>query len=485
MDDYSNLYRNFISKRKSLLIAPAGYGKTYSISECLKHTNGLHLILTHTHAGVASLKEKIKNNGISSDKYRVETIDSYAQKYVNAFYAGTDVPEQDNKEYFPFIIRKATELISINPIKDIIKLTYTGLFVDEYQDCTKTQHGFIMRLAEILPTHIVGDPLQGIFDFKEEIVDFNNDLPGFEKYELDTPWRWKDTNPELGESLKKIRKKLENKENIDLTKTNNAIEIINTEKKDIFKKDSKYNAKIWDLIENNNDILIIYPDSTNKNLRLEIIKRFNNTLRLVEAIDDKEFYEFSKEFDKSTPDIIYKTIFDFICKVFNISEIKKWFNESGMLKKRDLQDRKKIEPIEKDLEDLQNPNNIISFIKVRNVLDKISILDKGIKCYRKQLFYDICGALVEAECNKTSVYESMTNIKNRKRRMGKEIKGKCIGTTLLVKGLQFETVAVLNAHEFTDPKNFYVALTRASKKLVIFTNKSTLSPYSKSGNSAR
>lgn len=483
MDDYSNLYRNFISKRKSLLIAPAGYGKTYSISECLKHTNGLHLILTHTHAGVASLKEKIKNNGISSDKYRVETIDSYAQKYVNAFYAGTDVPEQDNKEYFPFIIRKATELISINPIKDIIKLTYAGLFVDEYQDCTKTQHGFIMRLAEILPTHIVGDPLQGIFDFKEEIVDFNNDLPGFEKYELDTPWRWKDTNPELGESLKKIRKKLENKEDIDLTKISNAIEIITIVGDDIFKKGSEYNKKIWDLMDGN-DILVIHPDSTNKNSRLRIIKIFNNTLRLIEAIDDGDFYKFSRSFDGSTSANIYKTIFDFICKVFNTSEIRKWFNQNRIIEKGGLRDEEMIEPIKRDLEELKNTNRKISFVKVANVLNKILKLE-NIKCYRKELFYDICSALVEAECNKTSVYEAMTNIKNRKRRMGKELKGKYIGTTLLVKGLQFETVAVLDIHKFNDPKNFYVALTRASKKLVIFTNKLTLSPYSKSGNSAR
>ena len=60
MNDYINLCRDFISKRKSLLIAPAGCGKTYTIAECLKYTEGLHLILTHTHAGVASLKKKLK-----------------------------------------------------------------------------------------------------------------------------------------------------------------------------------------------------------------------------------------------------------------------------------------------------------------------------------------------------------------------------------------------------------------------------------------
>ena len=106
MNDYINLCRDFISKRKSLLIAPAGCGKTYTIAECLKYTEGLHLILTHTHAGVASLKEKIKEKGITTDKYRVETIDSYAQKYVNAFTVKTMFLNKIVKIIFLSLLKK-------------------------------------------------------------------------------------------------------------------------------------------------------------------------------------------------------------------------------------------------------------------------------------------------------------------------------------------------------------------------------------------
>ena len=54
-------YANFISKEKSLLIAPAGFGKTYSLANCLEQTpdDKRQLILTHTHAGIASIKEKV------------------------------------------------------------------------------------------------------------------------------------------------------------------------------------------------------------------------------------------------------------------------------------------------------------------------------------------------------------------------------------------------------------------------------------------
>ena len=54
-----------------------------------------------------------------------------------------------------------------------------------------------------------------------------------------------------------------------------------------------------------------------------------------------------------------------------------------------------------------------------------------------------------------------------------------MGTTLLTKGLEFDTVAVLDAHKFKNPENFYVAITRASKKLVIFKNNKILSAYEK------
>lgn len=89
-----------------MVVAPAGYGKTHAIADCLKYTEGKQLILTHTQAGVASLKEKIQGQGTAYNQYHVETIDSFTQKYVNAFYCGNDIPDQDDgKAYYPFIIK--------------------------------------------------------------------------------------------------------------------------------------------------------------------------------------------------------------------------------------------------------------------------------------------------------------------------------------------------------------------------------------------
>lgn len=468
-------YAEFVSKSKSMVVAPAGYGKTHAIADCLKYTEGKQLILTHTHAGVASLKEKIQGQGIGFNQYHVETIDSFAQKYVNAFYCGNDIPEQDDgKAYYPFIIKKAKDLFEITPIRDVIKVTYSGLFVDEYQDCTIAQHDLIKALGCILPTRILGDHLQGIFGFNGEVlVDFDKDLNDFEKFpDLSEPWRWKDKNHNLGKSLKGIRGQLERRINIDLNLWAAHIEIIQTEERDKHARGSDYNKRIWDLT-NEDDVLIIHPDSSNLNVRKDFTGRFNNAFVLIEAIDSKEFYGFSKKFDSASTNDIYQTVHKIIYSIFSKTELDKWFNSDDLKSKRDKVDKNVIQPIKDNIEKLRQS---VSFLLISETLKKIKKLP-NIKCYRKELFDDLCRALEQAEHKGISVYEAMKEIRNIKRRIGRKVKGRCIGTTLLTKGLEFDTVAVLDAHKFKCPKNFYVAITRACRKLIIFTNNKILSPY--------
>ena len=72
------------------------------------------------------------------------------------------------------------------------------------------------------------------------------------------------------------------------------------------------------------------------------------------------------------------------------------------------------------------------------------------------------------------MFEAMKLIKSRIRHQGRKIQGRIIGTTLLTKGLEFDTVLVWNAHKFEDAKNFYVAISRACKKLILLTNNNTI-----------
>ncbi len=272
-------YQDFISKEKSLLIAPAGYGKTYALAECLKHTcdKEKQLIITHTHAGIASIKEKIKKFDLPSSKYHIETITGFAQKYTLAFYCQNDIPlQEDSRNYYPFIIKKATELLSIEAVKRTITFSYQGLFVDEYQDCTITQHEMIMALSEILPTHILGDPMQGVFGFNERLVDIENDLNTFEKIgQLDIPWRWNSdgNNKELGNALKEIRTTLaSNSKTISLTDYNSDIECVMINESDIYNNKSNLRECLNKLLLNPkkqsalNSLLLIIPEYYENNI---------------------------------------------------------------------------------------------------------------------------------------------------------------------------------------------------------------------------
>jgi DNA helicase-2/ATP-dependent DNA helicase PcrA len=80
-----------------------------------------------------------------------------------------------------------------------------------------------MAIVEVLPTRVVGDPMQGIFDFRDEdpLVDFDEHLYAtFERLEdLVDPHRWATTNPALGEWLVYARAAIAGGEAVDF---NNA-----------------------------------------------------------------------------------------------------------------------------------------------------------------------------------------------------------------------------------------------------------------------
>jgi superfamily I DNA/RNA helicase len=496
-------YQAFVEKDKSVLIAPAGYGKTYTIVECLKYTSGRQLILTHTHAGIASIKEKIKKTSIASNRYNVETISSFAQKYVNAFYTGTDTPDQEkSREYHSFLIDKATIIFKSNIIRNVIKATYAGLFVDEYQDCTKSQHEMILALSESLRTHVLGDPLQGIFNFNGELVDFDTDLSDFIKVpDLSTPHRWyqNGNNSALGDKLKEIRSLLAQGNVVDFSNNIAGLHIILVNPDDIRNSKSEYRKCLNKIIsnpDNNPDfdsLLIIVPEyeevkvdgkrvpkgNINDRAQIRVLIDYTKSLTLIEAIDDKSFYSLAKKIDDLCSSIgrtrnpLKKIKENVLETIYHKTALNDWFNDNDIKNKRADADKIKASALKSTIDlFLSNPSTL-------NMNNIIVVLKNNLKIKYKRdgLLYAILNALNHSVLEGISVYEAMKNHRNVIRRTGRKIKGKCIGTTLLTKGLEFDTVAILDADKFDCPKHFYVALTRGCKNLFVFSSQKLLSPY--------
>ncbi|MGC4100856.1 UvrD-helicase domain-containing protein [Ferruginibacter sp.] len=470
-------HKQFISVDKSMLIAPAGHGKTHSITECLLHTEGKQLILTHTHAGVASINEKIKKNKLSPQKYHVETIAGYAQKYVQAYCKKASVPDRDNTDiYYSFILEKAKSIIASPIISHSIKTTYTGLFVDEYQDCTIKQHELIQVLAKLLPTRILGDPLQGIFNFGGSIpmVDLGDaaQMGGFlsNSHKLEEPWRWKGINEPLGDALKKIRADIELKNPIDLSAYPSVEYIKISSSSDLYNPTLPYYKSLNKLLSNRN-LLIIHPESSSIHPRKKIIASFKIPIILIESIDDKDFYKLSKIFDDVASSTIGNAIYEVSLSLFNKVEVNKWLNNSGA-KRRTGEWKSTSDALRKMFADATVSNNFSDYANLLEFINQI----KGIRCFRKELLRSLCSTLRASSTSTLTVSESMIETRNHVRKIGKKVFGRCIGTTLLTKGLEFETVVILNAHDFECPKNLYVALTRASKRLIVFSTSAILSP---------
>lgn len=481
------MVKEFLKGDKNLLIAPAGYGKTYTLAECLQYTpvNEKQLILTHTHAGIASIKEKIKSKDVPSSKYNIETITGFAQRYVLALYSGDLEVEQGDKQYFNNIIKVAIRLFKADAVKRIVTASYNGLFVDEYQDCDILQHEMIMLLSDMLPTRLLGDEMQGIFDFSSDapLVSFEYNLKGFKITKLETPWRWKSNgnNENLGEDLKVLRGILESDNKvIDLREFQSInIKILDYDLGvEPHKCYDKTTERIDQQAKEKQNLLYITPDTyehSNINRRIKFQNLFSGRLSLLESFDEKAYYSVSKSIDNIINSALdeaelYNIVKNnMLTKLFNNGDINSWFGDNKVKNKRgdhktNSAQLKHLTDILLKYTDALNLNKLLSFI-----INKLKF-----KTTRPDLVYGIKNALTNSIENDTTVYEAMVQQKNIRRRMGRKISGCSIGTTLLTKGLEFDTVVIIDAHLFKSHKHFYVAITRACKNLIIYSRRNIL-----------
>ncbi len=458
----------FIGKPKSMLIAPAGYGKTYTIAECLKHTQGKSLVLTHTNAGVSALKEKFKAQNIPATKYHVETISSFAQKYVHSFITPDAIPSQDDKrQYFPYIIGTAVKILQNAGVAKIIKCTYQDLFVDEYQDCTISYHKIILVLSRYIRTHIMGDPLQGIFGFfrTDPLVDMESpqQMGDFIRncYELTIPWRWNNNGREdLGRQLGTLREQLLIQRNINIDyAAYPAIVVHNVATANLYAELSRI---INDILGRYSNILFIHPDTKNTAPRVSFVQLFSYRIYMLESLDDKDFYFFANAFDALTPDTLLPGLSAICGKLFGITHTKEWITDERVKNRQGENKDLSLRLAEKVNFAVEN----FSHKNVASIMDFFRT-ELKLRTARVDLLNSLITSLKDAHHNNCSVLEGMCNTRNRLRRHGRKIHGHCIGTTLLTKGLECDCVVLLDIDEFTDYRHLYVALTRGSKDILI------------------
>lgn len=219
-----------------IIEASAGCGKTYQGAAYARDVvssigSGRLLILTHTHAACAVFAERTQGAG---SRVEIKTIDALIAQIATAYHKPLGLPRDlsswawhDNGKGFDIMATKVAAFLRLRPmVAHALAQRYPVVICDEHQDSSVDQHSVVMALRDGgAMLRIFGDPLQRIYGAKtDKAARIDRErweaLKGAAACEkLETPHRWRDGCPALGEWILSARASLENGQPIDLTGT--------------------------------------------------------------------------------------------------------------------------------------------------------------------------------------------------------------------------------------------------------------------------
>jgi len=465
-----NIAKNLHEATKGLVVAPAGYGKTHLIAESVIGFGGCpQLILTHTHAGVDSIRNKIRRLNPSIRNIHVETIDGLVLRYVANYPCVSGWSGSLDEVNWCDTRKCGINLFKKDFIKQVIKNTYAGLYVDEYQDCSLEQHAIIMELTLVLPVRVLGDHLQGIFNFGgNQIVDWEQDVKRSFNIigELGTPWRWNNVgNPELGNWLSSLRQNIISNQRILLSNLPACVKWVSVSSpNDIIRECLSILSKIKD-----NETIVIIGTPENPNATHYIASNLRGNYGVVEPLESKDLKEVIQ---RLADECVYRkaiALLKIAVQCFSGISNTVLKQEFKALENKKLPKRRKPICITEPLGMFISKNDLSGMI---SLIESFQQFPKSY-LYRKELYYVILKILRESLISGIPLNDALVKVRENTRRLGRRMPRKAIARTVLVKGLEFDHVVVLNADSF-DPKNLYVALTRASKTVTILSRSNIL-----------
>lgn len=453
--------------KSGYIIAPAGFGKTYLIAESTKHCKGRQLILTHTFAGIDSIKTKLANLDVPSKQYHIDTIASFSLKWVRAYPAsiGWDIDEPDTAGDWESLYQKSMSLFTKSFVQRVFNSTYSGVFVDEYQDCSQIQHGLVLKLAELKPTRLVGDPLQGIFDFGDGVVDWEKSIkPHFDELgKLTTPWRWKLSGREpLGKWLFDIRDKIAEGNLPSVPRELKGFKHITCDLDN--PKDLKRLDEFKRLGKEAGRSIVVYPGSGEyKNKTHVLSKSLSGMFTSIEEVEGKAL---NRAIDK-----LIKAKSANMKLAAAITFAKSCMTSLGTLlpnatiegRTARVNARTRFPVIVQSANEFLASNNLSHLTFFLRELTKC----KEAKVYRRDLFSRFVSVLNYAQT--MPLDEAIKRYRQDFRHLGRPVRlSNQIGTTLLVKGLEYEHCIVTYPTKMS-AKEFYVALTRGTQSVTVIS----------------
>jgi len=452
--------------RRVYLAAPAGHGKTHAIAEAVRlaaPAHGRQLVLTHTHAGVHALEEKLTKLRVPRNRWRVATISGWAHKYAAAFRRVSGFPEEQPRgEGWDAVYPAAQACLRVPAIRDVLLATYGGVFVDEYQDCTTTQHELVMQVAELLPCRVLGDPLQGIFEFAGPTVDLDKDLGSFSRLDpLATPYRWINAgHQDLADWLRQAREDLAAGRPVTLASPVVHVPTGHTELAD--------HCRSLLGSEGNTVVAHRFPGQAH-----HFAKGLGGRFRSMEEMDCSDLLDFAASLDAADPPGQAVALIDHALRMTSntgsvLGSLRDGIEGGNFRPSRYRANRDLAESLQAVLE-AGGP------AALSRSLSEVRALG-GATLFRQELFHETLRALKAMATGKYETFHAAAvEIRERTRHRGRVPDRFTSSRILLIKGLEYRNAVVAKADEL-GPKELYVALTRGSHTLAVQSASQTITP---------
>jgi len=447
---------------------PAGCGKTETITElvALFASEGKRsLVLTHTHAGVDALRRRCRRLGVPNGAVSIRTIDSWCFDLIGSFPQLADIqvgPDPDWSQSDDYYVAGGLATAT-SAVHRMLVASYELLVVDEYQDCQSGQHALITSIAQVVPTCVFGDRMQGLFFFSGASVIWESDVePIFPVLELPVlPWRWHATNPALGEWLLDARRNLLSGNGIDLS--TGPIALYGTADRIVAcRAQPKHPARTAAIAKWSRACATL-------------ARRLGDGFTMIEEIEGNHLLEFADFIDDADPEITAAAALDFaVSCAFGVAE---HFNAAC---RRRIVNDKSLDPAKFGVAaSVAQAVNVVmdhaSPATVGSLLQETGSLPK-FRLYRREAWHGIREALRIAEATEgLSVRAAVVHCRNKVRMSGRYPESRIIARPLLIKGLEFDHVVVTDPREY-DAHELYVCLTRGSTTLSVVTSTKFFSP---------
>lgn len=473
--------------------APAGYGKTEELVRIVASSNEDRkvLLLTHTRAGVAAIQKRLDKHSVPRSKYEIATIASFCMSWCKAYPKTSGflycLPYQygNISHYYVDIHNATATLLEKEWMKHIIRNAYSQVIIDEYQDCTVSQNKLLFyTLASIIPTTILGDPLQGIFYFPRD-SEAPCDLYSISQkcdsvQHLNTPWRWKATNPQLGDWISEIRSIL-----FEADKSNSGTSLVAPNPCEFISYISpqKFREDFFKIASEHQSIAFI---ARNEKTQSFLSRQTGGRYAFHEKKDNEELTKTLHQIDLEETPLsfyidLYRIAFTHVDKLKTMQNKLAQNDFSGWHKNKNPD----LLALFKDLNEISfsDVERVLRYQKIKEILQWIRQKD-DFHCVRNKFYSRLLQIIDNAIIKNISLTDSYNSLYSYAE---DNIPNAVSTRTVLSKGLEFDAVIIdisgeIDKQENTDsPKsfygrmsrgelnwdvrNFYVAVSRAKQKI--------------------